>query len=504
MMIRIRLNGNEITVPEGSKIGEILKSYGISHDPYCLLAVVRSRKLSQVPTDRYIIKTNKGKIMIKVDDNSLWEKIRENIIGLKVAWKTRNSLSIGPFSLNLSCLNKLYQYEQNKIILSIVEGNGYLIFTLNKARIEHCTLNAGIVGRVITGSDILGILDVDDFIEEVEPVLERGYISGDIRRASLMDEVIDGDEIYSEIEIDLNTELPWTCEHTLITLEQNNSLDEVSETFARISGAMKAWQIEENSGKRVRGAVTVRTSGKREGDIYIYKRECMPSKNHSVIGFVKYGLELLEVAERGDKIHIVLNPRRINLIGLTQVQAGNLLEKLNIRHVRDGDKSDDAVVVLQYPKTTSEILKKKEVVTYGIDQSKIVKIKLFNDRAPKTSLYFRAAAELFGKRVGILKVFFKTDDSVIFKPDISYKDPLVPENIPKDSVRPGEIGVTNMSRKYAGIIGIRFTESKEFGPTGEPFESTNIVGTVTDNLGALMNSKEGEEVYLMEVDENES
>ena len=47
-------------------------------------------------------------------------------------------------------------------------------------------------------------------------------------------------------------------------------------------------------------------------------------------------------------------------------------------------------------------------------------------------------------------------------------------------------------------MGVRLSASREFGPTSEPFEGTNIIGRVidTDKLKAV---KERQMVYIREV-----
>ena len=42
------------------------------------------------------------------------------------------------------------------------------------------------------------------------------------------------------------------------------------------------------------------------------------------------------------------------------------------------------------------------------------------------------------------------------------------------------------------MVGVRFEDNDEFGPTGEPFYGTNIVGKVVKGLENLEKFKEGE------------
>jgi UPF0288 family protein (methanogenesis marker protein 3) len=48
------------------------------------------------------------------------------------------------------------------------------------------------------------------------------------------------------------------------------------------------------------------------------------------------------------------------------------------------------------------------------------------------------------------------------------------------------------------MIGIRAGENREFGPTSEPFEGTNLLGTVLDT-GKLTRFRERDTVYIREV-----
>jgi UPF0288 family protein (methanogenesis marker protein 3) len=55
-----------------------------------------------------------------------------------------------------------------------------------------------------------------------------------------------------------------------------------------------------------------------------------------------------------------------------------------------------------------------------------------------------------------------------------------------------------MASKHIGMIGVRSADNNKFGPTGEKFESTNIVGRVKD-INKLKDMKEKDMVYFIEV-----
>jgi UPF0288 family protein (methanogenesis marker protein 3) len=56
-----------------------------------------------------------------------------------------------------------------------------------------------------------------------------------------------------------------------------------------------------------------------------------------------------------------------------------------------------------------------------------------------------------------------------------------------------------MVKKYKGYIGIRTLKNDKYGPTGETFEGTNVVGKVVKNIEILKNIKQGENIYILEV-----
>ena len=87
----------------------------------------------------------------------------------------------------------------------------------------------------------------------------------------------------------------------------------------------------------------------------------------------------------------------------------------------------------------------------------------------------------------------------MFERNERYARKLLPENTPLDRVERGYIGVTNMVKRYTGYIGIRLSPNDKYGPTGETFEGSNIVGRVVQNIEILKKVKVGDEIYLFEV-----
>jgi UPF0288 family protein (methanogenesis marker protein 3) len=59
-----------------------------------------------------------------------------------------------------------------------------------------------------------------------------------------------------------------------------------------------------------------------------------------------------------------------------------------------------------------------------------------------------------------------------------------------------------MAKRYKGYMGVRTSSHDKYGPTGETFEGTNIVGKVVKNAEILKSVKQGENIYILEVNSN--
>ena len=124
----------------------------------------------------------------------------------------------------------------------------------------------------------------------------------------------------------------------------------------------------------------------------------------------------------------------------------------------------------------------------------------YYDKAPKSVEFFRHAIELKTHPVGVLPVSMVYDDTFIFKAEKEaerYKE-IMPENTPGDVVLSGELGITNQSAKRMGYVGVRLTDEDMFGPTGEKFGATNIIGKVL-TPEKLRSLREGDVIYVREI-----
>jgi putative methanogenesis marker protein 3 len=221
---------------------------------------------------------------------------------------------------------------------------------------------------------------------------------------------------------------------------------------------------------------------------------------HSIVGRVIHGLELIRMASPGQLIDMKTTPIRLSMLGYGFDEAGRILDTASIKYQKAGYQGEDAVIVDQAPRTTMEIVSSGSVVLTAVPRSNLIEIKLYDAEAPSTSDYFRKASGLKEHRVGSLPVFFKYEETMLFKGKPVAVGNLTPENKPDEGtmVKAGEIGLTNMASKHEGLIGVRFGDNDKFGPTGEKYVATNIAGRIV-NLEKLKKLKEKDMVYFIEV-----
>jgi putative methanogenesis marker protein 3 len=252
--------------------------------------------------------------------------------------------------------------------------------------------------------------------------------------------------------------------------------------------------IEENTVYRDKGAITVRNDGNNTGEIYIYREDVLPAKSHSVVGKVVDGIELIEDADLGDKILMKGDVKSLNVVGKTNKEAKDYLISQRIRHTIVEDEDEDAIIVEQRPKLTMEIKSLGSVATLAMDHKDICYIEMWEKDAPISTSYFKRITDMTSG-IGKLVVSAVNEDRMTLYSSIIKRTPLPFENI-RSEIDEGIIGVTNSVRRKSGVIGIRFTASDTYGPTGEHLTATNIIGKVKKGLESLKKRDVGDIVYL--------
>jgi putative methanogenesis marker protein 3 len=308
-------------------------------------------------------------------------------------------------------------------------------------------------------------------------------------------------EIFTRIQAELIEDAPLGGEFFLaLTREGTLQVDSVSSSYISSDQLLTERIAFEHREPRLEGVVTVRTGGRGLGRIFVYKQDRTSNPSHSVVARVTSGMDMVKLAGPGQLVTVLVLPERIMLMGTELKDALKQMEERGIETLAEGYLGEDAVVVRQEPKATMEILKKKKVSLFSIPSSRLVAIQLYDDQAPRTLDYFRHVTGLKERPVGPLPVYFVYENTLLFKPEVeavSYKD-LLPENKPTGVVPAGSIGVSNQVSKKIGLVGVRLADDKRYGPSGEKFEATNIIGRVLEPE-KLKDVKEGETIYILEV-----
>jgi len=311
----------------------------------------------------------------------------------------------------------------------------------------------------------------------------------------------EGMEVFTVVQVELLEDAPYGAEFFLaLTRDGTLKVDSVSSSYISSDHLLTEPIAFEHREPRLEGAVTVRTSGRGLGRVFIYKADRTSNPGHSIVGHVNAGMDMVKLARPGQFVTVRVKPERIMLMGAKLSDALALMKERGIETEVEGHGGEDAVVVKQDPRATMEILKAKKVKLLTMPANRLVAIELYHDLAPKTLDYFRHVTGLKERPVGPLPVYFVYENTILFKPEmdaVSYKE-LLPENKPTGPVPAGSIGVSNQVSKKIGLVGVRLVADKRYGPSGEKFEATNIIGRVLEPE-KLEGVKEGETIYVLEV-----
>ncbi len=492
-MAKVIVNGNE---KEGTYLKDVIN--GELYKKGANIVIIKGTKKEIETSKKFLVKTNKGSITIAITEDNETAKYflnnYKNFVNKKLRWISGIDIAFGPTRIDLDISDEEKKLDKWDVILSISgldKDEGHLIF-ITKKIIGKYGLKEPKIGRIVGGKWVVSKLNIGDYIEDIEPVMVEKEAVDYFVTTNLDTKLEDGWKIYTYFtaEFDGPNE---AVEHALALMEDGIfEVGEETNTYI-CDRRLQTLKVEEgNLIERDRGVITVRNFGVGEGKVFIYKESRTSSLSHTVVGKVKEGMPLIDFSTSGI-ITVKTIPERLCVIGLYLDEAIEKLKKYNIEVEAEGE----VIVVEQDPKYTLEVLRQKKVKLKCVNENEILKIILYEDKAPITSWYFRKTSGLTTVKVGKLHVYFKHKDIVMFKGNPDYAKGLLPENTPKDKVKAYEIGVSNMVSRYKGMIGVRGVDSDKFGPTGESFDKTNIVGKIVENYEILNKVKPGDDVYIL-------
>ncbi|WAC05145.1 MAG: methanogenesis marker 3 protein [Methanoregula sp.] len=506
-MVTILIDGRRLDVDGQSRLKDILPAV----PPGCCVAVIRPAAQEQAATNSLAISTTAGEITVEVaGKGTAFSGAGDITDRLLLHWQDRYAAAFGPFPSAIRPERRQALYERGDVILGCGgydPQRSYLVFSKIRHSADHgADESGGVIGSVVSGRAVLDRWSTGDRIIKVEPVISWADTSRSFTTTDFDLVPEEGMQVVTRVDVTahgyspekITTEAAGSVEHLLFAQE--------SGTFA-VSRATSTHILDathagvdvpaENRHPRREGTVTVRNSGPSSGGVYIYRSDVQSSPAHSVVGHVVHGIELVKLAKDGDTLSVTVRPARIDLLGVPLPRAEEIARDRGFTLHADS-RGADRIVVSQEPGTTLDVLNEKAATVVTAPESKVVDIVLDDAAAPASCATFRRLTGLADHDAGMMPLFFKFDDVFLFKPGIPADTRIIPENLPAGEVPAAALAITNDSRKGSGMVGVRLSANREFGPTSEPFEGTNIIGTVTDT-GKLKNFKERETVYIREV-----
>ncbi len=516
--MQIFLNGEAKDVPQGTTLSTLLPS----HPAGCGVAILRPGVTAsgdvETPRDTSHLRftTTAGDIVVELLPGVVLPVPTGGVsdANLRVHWEDKYAVAFGPFRADFIPDHQSYRYDRGVLCLGCGgydSGTSYLMFSRLQHMGDHGAASGGaILGTVISGLGIMNRWRNGDRITKIEHVFTSVDKTNAVVTTDLSLEVEDGMQIFSEILINaegykedhsaIDTSCTKSVEHLLFALRNSEYLiDRMASTYIRDHTEGKLAVPMELQKPRREGTVTVRTSGKSSGAIYIYTKDIPSNQHHTRTGTVVRGIELARFANVGTKLSVKVVPEQLDLRGLPLGEAVARAKARGLRVLADNRDVDGRVVIDQNPATTLEVLKEGKVALSTVALEDVIDITLDYEHAPRTVDLFRRVTGLKIYAIGSMPFFYNIDDEMyLFKPKFASNVNIIPENVPKQPVPPYSLAVTNDARKARGMTGVRSVANEEYGPTGEPFEGTNVIGTVLD-IDKLPLIKDGSTVFIREV-----
>ncbi len=504
-MISIEINGQKLELKEDATLKDVLELSKTYYIPGSTIGILKAGTKKEEATSEFRIITTKGEFRIELSgDSILWNKFGHNFINSKAHWDTSNSLAFGPIETDIGPERVERKYNRYDVFFGTGgydARNTYLMFAKDKHISDYGSPKDAVIGKVISGKSTIALLKQGDNILKIEPVIRWETLLDKISTSDLGTKLDDGMRIFTYFKVELVKEAPEGAEHFLALIRKKTfNLETYSNSFISDDSLAGEGCPFEHWDARSEGSVVARTDGLGNGRVYIYKEDRTSSPVHTVVGHVTQGIELIRVAQEGSKLAVQSNPERIMILGKSFEEAEKLLAQRGLRLEKSGYIEEDAIIVEQQPDTTIEIMNEGGVTGLGVKSDKIIDVKFYDDLAPKTLDFFRHSLRLKDRPLGPLPVFITYENTYLFRSEKeaeAYKE-INPENVPKTKVNAGEIGVTNQAAKRYGIIGVKLTDDPKYGPTGEKFECTNIIGKVIEPA-RLKGVREGDVIYIREV-----
>ncbi|HOP09806.1 MAG TPA: methanogenesis marker 3 protein, partial [Candidatus Methanofastidiosa archaeon] len=339
---------------DGDRISDVTDSMPTQEMPFVL---ERKTTKSMLIKNRYEVVTDKGNFIIETTNNKFHDFFKENIEhfkDLKVQWADRNTVNFGYVPTRMEPTRKQYDYDKYSVLLGL-SGYDKEMGVLTLSKMGHISRNGiekSVFGKVTKGRHILDLLGTNDKIKDIREVEVR---SEQYEYEVVTDDatIKENDNIITKTVIDVFEQCPFAVEHLLFLIRDGVlAIDKKNITYCRNDKLQGVSLPQESSLERKRGSISVRNAGKGKGSVFIYFRDAIEDKSHSVAGNIINGLELPMNLKPGQRFKIESKTERLNTLGLEQIEAEKITKRIGIGHERIGDTDDNAIIIEQDPEIT--------------------------------------------------------------------------------------------------------------------------------------------------------
>ncbi len=500
--MKVIVNGNQKVLGDGATLRDAVagEHYIKGSD---ISVHLSTEKVTEVSND-FALLTPRGEMVIHLHDTAearAFRSLAEGIKGVNLRWSTNELVAFGSFPTEMTQSDEVGDYKRYDVFFALGgnDNNTTYIMVAKRAFKKAYGCGAGKIGKLTVGRHLLTALKEGEKVLDVYPVVSETSTENIVITKDLDYKLADGYSINTNILIKLNPGSPVSAEQILVLASKGYfNVSEGTGTFMGCRDDMDVDMEPEETGVRDVGTVTVRNAGAGKGHVMIYKQRRQLSPAINVAGVVERGTALITRAVPGDRVAVTTDPQRILSVGMTQAEGQKFLESFGLKQKRTGDTSDGAIIADQTPEATMKAISAGEIETFGVPKEKILRIKVTTEDE-RTAHYFRKVTGLSHKPIGQLKVQFSFPgmSMVTFYGDDARGQDLYPQE-PFKKCKKGDLGVTNQSRPHHGLIGIRLTDSKEFGPTGEEPYGTNMIGRYDDDMGKLDELEDEHVAYITE------
>lgn len=374
-MVIIHLDGVKRELETGSTLASLLSG---SHPADCCVAIIRPATQEQAKTGSLAISTTAGQITVELSGgHASFLEAPAIVPQLAVHWQDRSAAAFGPFPSDLRPARKPNLYERGDVILGCGgydPARSYLIFSKSRHSADHgADESGGIIGKVVSGRAVLDRWTTGDRITGIEPVISWADTSRSFTTTDMTLVPEDGMQIVTYVEVmaqgytpeRITTEAAGSVEHMLLVLQRGRFVTGRATSTHIMDPHLAGTEDVPKEFRRPRreGTVTVRTTGKSAGGVYIYRADVPSSLVHSVVGQVVHGIELAKLAKEHDVLSVRVLPARIDLLGLPLAQAQDLATARGV--TLKADKTEgNRIVVSQEPGTTLDVLDPASTMIY--------------------------------------------------------------------------------------------------------------------------------------------